>query len=142
MGVACYRVAHGEQREMPGVVIPAHQRSQPNPVPAPTVPAWRRTARDRARGRLVIRVLRVQSHLTGRDVTLLGWLADHGVLTSAEIAHALFPSRPAPALDLATRLVPALGVGTGSLSDRDLGPFSRPASGERLPMLAPGSVRL
>jgi len=43
-------------------------------------------------------VLRVQSHLTGRDVILLGWLADHGVLTSAQIAQALFPS-----LDFAQR---------------------------------------
>ncbi len=38
-------------------------------------------------------VLRVQSHLTDRDHTLLGWLADHGVLTSFQIADALFPSR-------------------------------------------------
>jgi hypothetical protein len=38
-------------------------------------------------------VLRVQSHLTDRDHILLGWLADHGVLTSFQIAHALFPSR-------------------------------------------------
>jgi Replication-relaxation len=37
-------------------------------------------------------VLRVQSHLTDRDHILLGWLADHGVLTSFQIAHALFPS--------------------------------------------------
>jgi hypothetical protein len=37
-------------------------------------------------------VLRIQSHLTTRDHVLLGWLADHGVLTSFQIAHALFPS--------------------------------------------------
>src|SRR5690349_9687079 len=37
-------------------------------------------------------VLRVQSALTDRDHVLLGWLADHGVLTTAQIAHALFPS--------------------------------------------------
>ncbi|MEV0398278.1 replication-relaxation family protein [Polymorphospora rubra] len=37
-------------------------------------------------------VLRVQSQLTGRDHVLLGWLADHGVLTSFQIAHALFPT--------------------------------------------------
>lgn len=37
-------------------------------------------------------VLRVQSQLTDRDHTLLGWLADHGVLTSFQIAYALFPS--------------------------------------------------
>ncbi|WP_173079159.1 replication-relaxation family protein [Phytohabitans rumicis] len=37
-------------------------------------------------------VLRVQSQLTDRDHILLGWLADHGVLTSFQIAHALFPS--------------------------------------------------
>lgn len=43
-------------------------------------------------------VLRVQSYLTDRDWTLLGWLADHGVLTSFQIAHALFSS-----LDFAQR---------------------------------------
>lgn len=37
-------------------------------------------------------VLRVQSQLTGRDRVLLGWLYDHGVLTSFQIATALFPS--------------------------------------------------
>src|SRR5690349_8640842 len=37
-------------------------------------------------------VLRLQSQLTNRDHVLLGWLADHGVLTSFQIAHALFPS--------------------------------------------------
>ncbi|MGC5330465.1 replication-relaxation family protein [Micromonospora sp. DT62] len=37
-------------------------------------------------------VLRVQSQLTGRDRVLLGWLYDHGVLTSFQIARALFPS--------------------------------------------------
>jgi Replication-relaxation len=37
-------------------------------------------------------VLRVQSRLTDRDHILLGWLYDHGVLTSFQIAHALFPS--------------------------------------------------
>src|SRR5262249_55063840 len=37
-------------------------------------------------------VLRVQSQLTERDHVLLGWLADHGVLTSFQIARALFPS--------------------------------------------------
>ncbi|MEV4753637.1 replication-relaxation family protein [Micromonospora sp. NPDC049559] len=37
-------------------------------------------------------VLRVQSQLTHRDRVLLGWLYDHGVLTSFQIAHALFPS--------------------------------------------------
>lgn len=37
-------------------------------------------------------VLRIQSHLTDRDHVLLGWLYDHGILTSAQIAHALFPS--------------------------------------------------
>ncbi|MHA4946114.1 replication-relaxation family protein [Micromonospora sp. SD19] len=37
-------------------------------------------------------LLRVQSQLTGRDLVLLGWLADHGVLTSFQIANALFPS--------------------------------------------------
>ncbi|NJP30585.1 replication-relaxation family protein [Micromonospora thermarum] len=37
-------------------------------------------------------LLRVQAQLTDRDLVLLGWLADHGVLTSFQIAHALFPS--------------------------------------------------
>jgi hypothetical protein len=37
-------------------------------------------------------VLRVQSRLTDRDRILLGWLYDHGVLTSFQIAHALFSS--------------------------------------------------
>ncbi|WP_238010389.1 replication-relaxation family protein [Dactylosporangium sp. AC04546] len=37
-------------------------------------------------------VLRVQSQLTDRDRVLLGWLYDHGVLTSFQIAHALFSS--------------------------------------------------
>src|SRR5690349_14596496 len=37
-------------------------------------------------------VLRIQSHLTHRDHILLGWLYDHGLLTSAQIANALFPS--------------------------------------------------
>jgi hypothetical protein len=37
-------------------------------------------------------VLRVQSQLTDRDHTLLGWLADHGVLTTFQITQALFPS--------------------------------------------------
>ncbi|GAB3970893.1 replication-relaxation family protein [Plantactinospora veratri] len=37
-------------------------------------------------------VLRVQSQLTNRDQVLLNWLYDHGVLTSFQIAHALFPS--------------------------------------------------
>ncbi|GAA4690918.1 replication-relaxation family protein [Phytohabitans rumicis] len=42
--------------------------------------------------------MRVQSRLTDRDHILLGWLADHGVLTSFQIAHALYPS-----LDFAQR---------------------------------------
>jgi protein involved in plasmid replication-relaxation len=37
-------------------------------------------------------ILRVQSGLTSRDLVLLGWLADHGVLTTDQIAAALFPS--------------------------------------------------
>jgi hypothetical protein len=37
-------------------------------------------------------VLRVQSQLTSRDRILLGWLYDHGVLTTFQLAHALFPS--------------------------------------------------
>ncbi|MEV0730496.1 replication-relaxation family protein [Polymorphospora sp. NPDC050346] len=42
--------------------------------------------------------MRVQARLTDRDHTLLGWLADHGVLTSFQIAHALYSS-----LDFAQR---------------------------------------
>ncbi|MCT2282255.1 replication-relaxation family protein, partial [Micromonospora chalcea] len=37
-------------------------------------------------------LLRVQAQLTDRDLVLLGWLADHGVLTSFQIAEALYPS--------------------------------------------------
>ncbi len=37
-------------------------------------------------------VLRVQSQLTDRDRVLLGWLYDHGVLTTFQVANALFPS--------------------------------------------------
>lgn len=37
-------------------------------------------------------VLAVQHQLTVRDWRLLGWLYDHRVLTSFQIAHALFPS--------------------------------------------------
>jgi len=43
-------------------------------------------------------VLRVQSSLSSRDHLLLQWLRDHGVLTTPQIAHALFPS-----LDFAQR---------------------------------------
>lgn len=43
-------------------------------------------------------LLRIQSHLTDRDHILLGWLADHHLLTSFQIAAALFPS-----LDFAQR---------------------------------------
>jgi hypothetical protein len=37
-------------------------------------------------------ILAVQSRLTDRDHTLLGWLYDHQLLTTPQIAHALFPS--------------------------------------------------
>ncbi|UQU64789.1 replication-relaxation family protein [Couchioplanes caeruleus] len=37
-------------------------------------------------------LLRVQSQLTTRDLVLLGWLADHRLLTTFQIATALFPS--------------------------------------------------
>ncbi|MBB5868562.1 hypothetical protein F4553_001941 [Allocatelliglobosispora scoriae] len=37
-------------------------------------------------------LLRLESAITPRDHQLLSWLYDHGVLTSAQIAHALFPS--------------------------------------------------
>ena len=48
-------------------------------------------------------VLRVQSQLTDRDRILLGWLYDHGVLTTFQIAHALFGS-----LDFCQRRLRAL----------------------------------
>ena len=38
------------------------------------------------------RLLRAQAALTNRDLRLLGWLYDHGVLTTDQIAAALFPS--------------------------------------------------
>lgn len=44
------------------------------------------------------RVLRVQARLTDRDRVLLDWLADHKVLTTFQICHALFGS-----LDFAQR---------------------------------------
>jgi len=44
------------------------------------------------------RVLRVRAQLTDRDLVLLDWLADHKVLTTFQIAHALFGS-----LDFAQR---------------------------------------
>jgi hypothetical protein len=44
------------------------------------------------------RVLRVQAQLTDRDRLLLDWLADHRVLTTFQISHALFGS-----LDFAQR---------------------------------------
>jgi hypothetical protein len=53
-------------------------------------------------------LLKAQAHLTERDLLLMDWLHDHGVLTTPQIAHALYPS-----LDFAqkrlTKLV-ALGV--------------------------------
>ncbi|MBL7261362.1 replication-relaxation family protein [Paractinoplanes lichenicola] len=48
-------------------------------------------------------LLAIQAHLTDRDHVLLGWLAEHGVLTSFQIAHALYPS-----LDFAQRRLRAL----------------------------------
>jgi hypothetical protein len=44
------------------------------------------------RSRMIDAVLRVQSQLTDRDFVLLDWLVEHGVLTSFQIAEALFPS--------------------------------------------------
>ncbi|WBB92126.1 replication-relaxation family protein [Verrucosispora sp. WMMC514] len=43
-------------------------------------------------------LLRMQASITGRDDRLLGWLYDHGVLTTDQVAAALFPS-----LDFAQR---------------------------------------
>jgi predicted transcriptional regulator len=52
-------------------------------------------------------VLQVQASLTERDHLLLSWLADHGLLTSDQIAHALYPS-----LDYAQRRLKRLtGLG-------------------------------
>ena len=43
-------------------------------------------------------LLKAQASLTKRDLVLIGWLHDHGVLTTYQIADALFPS-----LDFAQR---------------------------------------
>lgn len=52
-------------------------------------------------------LLRAQASLTGRDLTLLGWLYDHKLLTTPQIATALFPS-----LDFAQRRLQRLtGLG-------------------------------
>ena len=37
-------------------------------------------------------LMKAQAHLTDRDHVLLDWLYDHGVLTTPQIAHALYPS--------------------------------------------------
>lgn len=50
------------------------------------------------RATLVPPLLRLQASITTRDDRLLGWLYDHGVLTTDQIAKALFPS-----LDFAQR---------------------------------------
>ena len=68
---------------------------RPTPSPGPAPGGQRQRGRGAATGEAL---LRVQQRVTGRDLTLLGWLADHGVLTTDQIAHALFPS-----LDFAQR---------------------------------------
>ncbi|MFC4018859.1 replication-relaxation family protein [Micromonospora sp. GCM10011542] len=50
-------------------------------------------------------LLRLQASITARDDRLLGWLYDHGVLTTDQIAAALFPS-----LDFAQRRLLRLTV--------------------------------
>ncbi|MGN9778807.1 replication-relaxation family protein [Micromonospora sp. H33] len=50
-------------------------------------------------------LLRLQASITARDDRLLGWLYDHGVLTTDQIAIALFPS-----LDFAQRRLRRLTV--------------------------------
>ncbi|MFU8852757.1 replication-relaxation family protein [Micromonospora sp. SL1-18] len=50
-------------------------------------------------------LLRLQASITARDDRLLGWLYDHGVLTTDQIATALFPS-----LDFAQRRLHRLTV--------------------------------
>ncbi|SCF34357.1 Replication-relaxation [Micromonospora viridifaciens] len=50
-------------------------------------------------------LLRLQASITARDDRLLGWLYDHGVLTTDQIAAALFPS-----LDFAQRRLRRLTV--------------------------------
>jgi predicted ArsR family transcriptional regulator len=71
-----------------------------SPVPGHQAAHGRRAARAdagcRAGGGEAL--LRVQYRLTNRDLILLGWLADHGVLTTDQIAHALYLS-----LDFAQR---------------------------------------
>ena len=76
----------------------SHHLSRPPACPA-TDPAWSRVSPPGDGHALCTEVylmddpvLRVQSQLTDRDRVLLGWLYDHGVLTSFQIAHALFPS--------------------------------------------------
>ncbi|MGW5672390.1 replication-relaxation family protein [Micromonospora sp. NPDC003776] len=50
-------------------------------------------------------LLRLQASITARDDRLLGWLYDHGLLTTDQIAAALFPS-----LDFAQRRLRRLTV--------------------------------
>ncbi|WUJ24800.1 replication-relaxation family protein [Micromonospora sp. NBC_00389] len=50
-------------------------------------------------------LLRLQASITARDDRLLGWLYDHGVLTTDQIGAALFPS-----LDFAQRRLRRLTV--------------------------------
>ncbi|WP_020522431.1 replication-relaxation family protein [Catelliglobosispora koreensis] len=49
------------------------------------------------------KLMRLQATITPRDERLLGWLYDHGVLTTDQIAKALFPSK-----DYAQRRLPRL----------------------------------
>lgn len=41
-------------------------------------------------------LLRLQASITARDDRLLGWLYDHGTLTTDQIAKALFPPWTSP----------------------------------------------
>lgn len=83
-------------------------RSTSNPIATrPTIAATTSTPRARhsaaaTRARPVTRsrsagwplepLLWLQTHLTTRDYTIITWLGDHGVLTTDQLAFALFPS--------------------------------------------------
>jgi predicted transcriptional regulator len=74
-----------------------------------TASASARPARQtRLARRAVDPVLRVQTNLTARDHTIIAWLGDHGVLTTHQVAFALFPS--ADVAQRRLRLLTELGL--------------------------------
>jgi hypothetical protein len=89
----------------------ASRTAPPNaPPPTPNSPAqrakgstrrgperpWRVSPTGTGKPRHVDVVLGLQARLTDRGETLLGWLADHHVLTTPQITHALFGSTGSP----------------------------------------------